>query len=236
MLRAVNGTAAFFPTDAHSPYVSSRPDGYQTPGDWQGGYDDTVQGFIQVSPTVAPGMALTSSTLAWPLGPQNLTATPVELLVNVHLWQGNWWVKAGTKWAGYYPECIGGGAPPCAQGTLFSATGLHDGAARWDWYGEVFDSSTPAATSTDMGNGQFASGNYQKAYFRNMSYWWDATHNWWLDPMTSPSLYVTDSACYNGVGPVANIPAPGPAGPPPYNHWVVYFLYGGPGKEATGCR
>jgi len=186
-------------------------------GDWVGGYNTLVKGWIQVSSTVAPGMSL----VAW----QSVDGgNQYSLDVEVRLYQGNWWVKAAGEWAGYYPYCKGGGAPPCTSGTLFSASGIRDYASRLDWYGEVYDSSAPAPTSTDMGSGKFASGGWQHAaYFRNLTYYWDPTTYWWWD---SGSLSVTDASCYSGSGPFYSSDAA----------WHNWFYYGGPGKEASGCK
>ncbi|MGH8082817.1 MAG: neprosin family prolyl endopeptidase [Lysobacter sp.] len=185
-------------------------------GDWVGGYNALVRGWVQVSPTVAPGMSL----VAWSSifgGPQ------YDLDIEVRLFNGNWWVKAAGQWAGYYPNCIGGTAPPCASGTLFSAAGIRDKADRLDWYGEIFDSSAPASTSTDMGSGAYANGQFgQAAYFRNLTYFWAPDTNWWWD---SGALSVTDAACYSGLGPFVN------ADP----NWRNWFYYGGPGREGAGC-
>ena len=186
-------------------------------GDWIAGYNALVDGWIQVSSTVAPGMSLVpweSSTD----GPQ------YSLDVEVRLWQGNWWVRAAGEWAGYYPNCKGGDSPPCAQGTLFSAAGIRDKASRLDWYGEVFDESAPAATSTDMGSGAFANQRWRKAaYFRNLLYTWSPTQAWWWG---SGSISTTDSMCYSGDGPYYSSDP----------NWRNWYYYGGPGKEATGCN
>ena len=83
-------------------------------GDWVGGYNKLVKGWIQVSPSVAPGMSLA----AWS---STLGGNQFSLDLEVRLWQGNWWVRAAGEWAGYYPRCKGGGgSDPCPSGTLFS--------------------------------------------------------------------------------------------------------------------
>lgn len=185
-------------------------------GDWVGGYNALVRGWVQVSPTVAPGMSLVAwSSVAG--GPQ------YDLDLEVRLFNGNWWVKAAGQWAGYYPHCIGGAAPPCASGTLFSAAGIRDKADRLDWYGEIYDSSAPASTSTDMGSGAYANAQFgHAAYFRNLTYFWSPDTYWWWD---SGSLSVTDAACYSGLGPFFHTD-------PTWRNW---FYYGGPGREGAGC-
>ncbi|MGO1070510.1 neprosin family prolyl endopeptidase [Lysobacter sp. CA199] len=185
-------------------------------GDWVGGYNALVKGWVQVSATVAPGMSLV---------PWNSVAGGAQrdVDIEVRLVSGNWWVKAAGQWAGYYPNCKGATAPPCASGTLFSAAGIRDKADRLDWYGEVFDSSAPASTSTDMGSGAFASTQFgHAAYFRNLTYYWAPESFWWWD---SGALSVTDSKCYSGLGPSYSADV----------NWRNWFYYGGPGKEGAGC-
>ena len=186
-------------------------------GDWVAGYNALVDGWIQVSGSVAPGMSL----VPWESATDG---NQYSLDVEVRLWEGNWWVRAAGEWAGYYPYCKGGDSPPCAQGTLFSAAGIRDKAYRLDWYGEIFDESAPAATSTDMGSGAFANQRWGKAaYFRNLLYMWSPTNAWWWN---SGSISTTDSACYSADGPWYS-------SDPNYRNW---FYYGGPGKEAGGCN
>jgi Neprosin len=177
-------------------------------GDFVGGYNTLVVGWIQSSATVAPGMSL--------VGWQSQTGgNQYSLDVEVRLYQGNWWIKAAGQWAGYYP------------GWLFSASGIRDSASRLDWYGEVYDSTAPAPTSTDMGSGKFASAGYgYAAYFRNLTYFPSPL---FTDPVRlwdSGTLHVTDAACYSGSGPFYSSDAA----------WRNYFYFGGPGKEAPGCQ
>jgi len=188
-------------------------------GDWVGGYNKLVKGWIQVSASVAPGMSLA----AW-----NSTAggNQYSLDLEVRLWQGNWWVRAAGEWAGYYPMCNGGGATsPCSGATLFSAAGIRDKADRLDWFGEIFDSTAPNPTSTDMGSGKFASEGWARsAYFRNLTFYWDPSTYWWWD---SGSPSATDSGCYSVNGPFYSSSDA---------NWHNWYYFGGPGKEASGCK
>lgn len=185
-------------------------------GDWVGGYNALVDGWIQVGRSVAPGMSL----VPWN---SRVDGSQYSLDVEVRLWEGNWWVRAAGEWAGYYPACIGGGSAPCPRGTLFSASGIRDKAERVDWYGEVFDASAPAATSTDMGSGRFADQRWGRAaYFRNLLDMWSPTQAWWW---SSGAISTTDSACYSADGPYYSSDP----------NWRNWFYYGGPGREAKGC-
>lgn len=209
-------TAGFSPSRRPVFFTYYRTNGGAS-GDWVGGYNRLVDGWIQVSSTVAPGMSLVNWSSV-------TNGSQFSLDVEVRLWEGNWWVRAAGEWAGYYPQCVGGGAPPCGRGTLFSAAGIRDKANRLDWYGEVFDSSAPAATSTDMGSGAYANTHFGRAaYFRNLMYVWAPATAWWFD---SGSISVTDAACYSADGPFYS-------SDPNYRNW---FYYGGPGDEGAGCN
>lgn len=208
--------SAFAPAKRPTFFTYYRTNGSAS-GDWVAGYNALVDGWIQVSNSVAPGMSL----VAW----ESITdGSQYSLDIEVRLWEGNWWVKAAGQWAGYYPHCKGGDSPPCAQGTLFSAAGIRDKANRLDWYGEVFDESAPAATSTDMGSGAFANQRWGKAaYFRNILFTWSPTQAWWWN---SGSISTTDSTCYSADGPFYSSDP----------NWRNWFYYGGPGKEAAACN
>lgn len=209
-------TSAFAPSKRPTFFTYFRTNGAAS-GDWVAGYNALVDGWIQVSSSVAPGMSL----VPWESSTNGLQ---FSLDVEVRLWQGNWWVRAAGQWAGYYPNCKGADSPPCAQGTLFSAAGIRDKANRLDWYGEVFDASAPAATSTDMGSGAFANQRWSRAaYFRNLLYTWSPTQAWWWN---SGSISTTDQACYSADGPYYSSDP----------NWRNWFYYGGPGKEAAGCN
>ena len=207
---------AFTPSNRPTFFTYYRTNGAAS-GDWVGGYNALVDGWIQVSSSVAPGMSL----VPWE---SSSGGSQFSLDVEVRLWEGNWWVRTAGQWAGYYPECKGADSPPCDQGTLFSSEGIRDKADRLDWYGEVFDSSAPAATSTDMGSGTMARERWQRAaYFRNLLYVWSPTQAWWWN---SGSISTTDPACYSADGPFYSSDP----------NWRNWFYYGGPGREAAGCN
>jgi hypothetical protein len=192
--------------------------GAEASGDWVGGYNTLVKGWIQVSASVAPGMSLVS----WD---STVDGNQYSLDLEVRLWNGNWWIRAAGEWVGYYPMCRGGGSSsPCSDATLFSEAGIRDKADRLDWYGEVFDASAPAATTTDMGSGRFASEGWARsAYFRNLTFFWAPATYWWWD---SGSPSATDSACYSVSGPLYSRD----------EAWHNWFYFGGPGKNARACR
>jgi hypothetical protein len=175
-----------------TPYFFTyfRTDG-KSDGDWVGGYNQDREGWIQYSRTIAPGMTI---------GPASSTdGVQHYLYIEVRLVEGNWWVKAVDEWVGYYPYCKGGDAPPCAEGTLFSTSGIRDEADRLDWFGEIHDHLAPAPTSTDMGSGAFAADGWQQAaFFSDLTYFWDPDSYWWWHTGTP---WATDPACYSVNGP-----------------------------------
>ncbi|MDH3194375.1 MAG: neprosin family prolyl endopeptidase [Acidimicrobiia bacterium] len=141
----------------------------------------------------------------------------------MRLHEGNWWVSAFGEWAGYYPYCEGGDARPCDKGTLFSASGIRDEASRLDWYGEVYDSSAPLSTSTDMGSGEFANAGFNRAaYIRNMIEVYDPKYYRWWD---TESTWATDPDCYSVDGVWHSIA----------DGWRNWLFVGGPGKEGDAC-
>ena len=129
---------------------------YTHSGDNLGGYNTDVAGWVQYSSVVFPGMRLAESV---PGGDQ------FDLTLKVTLSLGNWWVRVGNEWMGYYPN------------GLYSPTGLRDQAASVDWGGEIVDDVVhhPEPTATWMGSGHFPYEGWQHAaYMRNLMYQADA--------------------------------------------------------------
>lgn len=130
---------------------------YTQSGDNLGGYNRDVAGWVQRSTHVYPGMRVAESI---PGGDQ------YELTLKVTLFQGNWWVRVGDEWMGYYPN------------GFYNSAGLRDQAASVDWGGEVVDdiADHPEPTATWMGSGHFPSEGWQHAaYMRNLMYQSGAT-------------------------------------------------------------
>lgn len=195
-----------------------RTDGAEE-GDWEGGYNQHVDGWRQVSKKIMPGAKLIN------MSSQGGTQYVMDIEVRLH--QGNWWVWVLGEWIGYYPRCKDyDPSPTCKEeGFLFSTAGIRNNADRLTWFGEVYDSSAPEATATQMGSGRFASEGWSHAaYFRNITYFWGPTTYWWWDGATSP--VATDSKCYSVSEPTFSSTS----------STKNRFFYGGPGKAASGCR
>jgi hypothetical protein len=82
-------------------------------------------GFVQVSTTITPGMALA------------VTTTPQAYAIRYRL--GGWWIRYQKQWVGYFP------------GSIWSGSYTQLGLAQW--FGEIASSSTTPCS--DMGNGRF---------------------------------------------------------------------------------
>jgi len=170
---------------------------YTASGDKLGGYNRDVGGWVQVSQTVFPGMNLAESVAG---GDQ------YDLGIKVTLSAGNWWIRIGNEWMGYYPA------------SLFSNAGLRNQAGRVDWGGEIVDDVAfhPEPTSTWMGSGQFPAAGWQRtAYMRNLMYQTDAagtmTAYQGFPSATNPNAYQI-AADFSGS-----------------TSWGSYFYWGGPG-------
>jgi len=204
---------------SYAPYLFTwfTTNNWGASGDWVGGYNQLVQGWHQVSSTKAPGVRLQ------PVSTDGSQQYEIKLEVRRND-AGDWWVWMNDEWIGYYPHCKQERAD-CSAGSTFTSAGMQDHASNIYWYGEIYDASAPSATATDMGSGQFASAWWQHAaYIRNMTYFWGLTNYWWFD--ATPSLNVTDSACYTGAGPYTDSSS---------TDWKNFFFFGGPGRGAAGC-
>lgn len=118
---------------------------------------------------------------------------------------GNWWLKYGSTYVGYYPS------------RLFDSRGLKDKASTVDWGGEILDTVDSRHTKTDMGSGKFPSAGFQQAaYTRNIRY--ITTSNNWGTPSLTESR--TNKNCYD----IKVTPGTGT--------WKTYFFFGGSGYNS----
>jgi hypothetical protein len=129
-----------------------------------------------------------------------------ELALKVQLSAGNWWVRVGDQWMGYYPA------------SLYNPAGLRNQADKVDWGGEIVDDVVhhPEATSTWMGSGHFPAAGWQwAAYMRNLSYQSDAAGS--LAPLQGLTS-VTHPASYSIAADFSGA-----------STWGSNFFWGGPG-------
>jgi hypothetical protein len=191
---------------------------YMTTGNWVGGYNKSVLGFIQYDTTWAPGMLISGSSV------YNGAQVEMSYWAQLDAAGGNWWLSVNGHWIGYYPGCK---AQNCSMGSLFANPGLKNSGNLYVFQGEVDDvSGAPGSTFTDMGSGIDSSQGYQKAaYVRQMGRF---TNYGTYEIMTSDGgLNATDANCYSGNGAYFF----GGSGV-----WDNYFYYGGPGRNNAACR
>ena len=140
--------------------------GYTQDGDNIGGYNTDVDGWVQVSNSVYPGIAFAS-----PYSSRGGTQYGFWLRYQMGADHGNWWLwfqgsGAGT-WVGYYPCWLFFGAPGAAE---FITLGYK---AEWvGFWGEVYSAlSNPKQSTTQMGSGQKAEAGWKQAcYQKNLVY------------------------------------------------------------------
>lgn len=177
--------------------------GYASSGDNQGGYNRDVNGWVQVDGAVFPGGAF--SGVSTPGGDQ------YDLYLKFQLVDGNWWLRVGDSWAGYYPGSL-------FEGNRSPSGSLGDHADRVAFGAEVYDSEAVAGmTSTDMGSGQWADAQWPwAAYQRNLMVQVDSAgtmDDFDADGLSvdSPSMYGLETHLRSGEG------------------WGSYQWLGGPG-------
>jgi hypothetical protein len=127
-------------------FVYYTTNNYAADGDFIGGYDRDVKGYVQHSQVIYPRTRISPTS--------QIGGTQYEMEFKVQLSGGNWWLKVNGEWMGSYPT------------SLFAATGLRGEADRLDFGGEVFDAQAhPGTTNTDMGSGLFPWEGYGRAAF-----------------------------------------------------------------------
>ncbi len=181
-------------------FIFYTTNGYTKQGDNLGGYNRDVQGWVQVSRTVFPGAAFTPSSA--------IGGTQFAIFIKYQRFAGNWWLKVGNEWVGYYPAA------------LFSNLGLRNSADAIKFYGEIVDAPLPLGrTRTDMGSGRFAATRWGNAgYAHNLRFQsngsggmanYDSTGG--NEFASDPTLYTLETHMKSGTS------------------WGSYFWFGGPG-------
>lgn len=156
--------------------------GYTSDGDNIGGYNTDVDGWVQVSDTVYPGIGFAS-----PYSSRGGTQYGFSLRYHLGAEGENWWlwfqgVGAGT-WVGYYPCWLFEGGPGGAE---FKTLGYE---AEWvGFWGEVYSSlSNPKLSTTQMGSGQKAEKGYKQACFQKSLTYQPTGGGSFVDQIGSPS-------------------------------------------------
>jgi hypothetical protein len=137
---------------------------YLQEGDFIGGYNTDVDGWVQVSSSIFPGAAFGGVSTAG--GPQ------IGLAIYFLVYENNWWLwvqnnpNGDGEWIGYYPSWLFFGQP---GDSLFTTLGAE--AAQVGFWGEVGTaSSDPDQDTTQMGSGARAEAGWRQACFqKNLS-------------------------------------------------------------------
>ncbi|MFL6449683.1 MAG: neprosin family prolyl endopeptidase [Bryobacteraceae bacterium] len=177
-------------TDRSVPFIYFTADNYNKTGC----YDLTCNAFVQVSNALIFGVPWAPEYYSVPDGPQ------WELAFTWEFYQGNWWLRYGSTWIGYYPGSIYGGGQLSRYSNLLEFGSESVGTTVW-----------PAEGSGLWSSSGYSYAGYQRElwYFApNTSYatFWDT-----LTP-AEPS-----PACYSITGPSFD------------SNSGVYFYFGGPG-------
>ena len=175
---------------------------YFTPDNYGSGgcYNLTCGAFVQVNGSVYIGGGFTNISSH----PHPSAAWEFTLRWQRHGESGNWWLKYGNTWVGYYPR------------DLFDNNGLRPRGALIDFGGEIIDRQPGGQhTRTDMGSGHFPGDWFgYAAYQRQIR--GISTSNVWIIRLTLNASR-TDANCYD-------ISVHSSSG-----SWERYFYFGGPG-------
>jgi hypothetical protein len=134
--------------------------GYTKDGDNLGGYNSDVDGWVQVSSSIYPGIGMS------PYSTQGGAQMGFSIRYLLDYDENNWWfwVQGGGagQWIGYYPSWLFFGAPGAS---LFSTLGA---VAEWvGFWGEVYSAlSDPNQSTTQMGSGRKGEAGWTHACFQ----------------------------------------------------------------------
>jgi len=170
----------------------------------KGCYNLTCDAFVQVNNSVYIGGAFANYS----------TTGGTQHWIKVFWYKdgttGDWWLKYGGTWVGYYPR------------SLFDAKGLKDKGAVVDFGGEIIDFQGDSRhTQTDMGSGAFPYLGWGKAAFHRSIRYVDTNNYWRKASGLTPK--VSDRWCYD-------IDVKDSSG-----SWGSYFYFGGSGYN-TYCK
>jgi hypothetical protein len=137
---------------------------YSQDGNYVGGYNSDVDGWVQVSSSIYPGAALAPVSF--------IGGTQYGLGIRYFVYENNWWfwvqnnANGQGEWIGYYPSWLFFGEP---GESLFSTLGAN--AVKVAFWGEVGTASSDAdQNTTQMGSGERAEEGWSRACFqKNLS-------------------------------------------------------------------
>jgi len=180
---------------------------YFTPDNYGSGgcYNLDCSGFVQVANNIYIGGGFTHYSS------YNSTQYIFKLLWVRDPANGNWWLRYGNTWVGYYPN------------SLFDSNGLKNKGERVSYGGEIIDRQTGGRhTYTNMGSGYFPNLGFGKAaYQRSIRYvdtsYYYHKHSGLFEARDDANCY--DVAMHTSTG-----------------SWGTYFYFGGGGYHPTNCK
>lgn len=177
-------------TENSVPFIYYTADDYQTTGC----YDLTCSAFVQVNSDLIFGIPWAAQYYSVSDG------TQYELDFTWEFYGGNWWLRYGSTWIGYYPGSVYRGGQLTQYSNLLEFGSESVGSTVW-----------PGEGSSMWPGGGFEYAGYQRELYYitpNTSYttYWDS-----LTPdRPSPSCYSITTPAYA-------------------SNWGIYFYFGGPG-------
>ena len=145
-------------------------------------------GWVQYSSSVYPGMEVSDNN--------------VGIIYYIEYYQGNWWIRWNNEWIGYYP------------GNLWNMEFIQGTTVYY--YGQVASTDQAGKTTTDMGNGLWASNAnaariFSQQYKDTTGLWMNANT---VKSATSKERYTvqslsSNSMSYGGPGYIPNVAASG---------------------------
>jgi hypothetical protein len=175
---------------------------YFTPDNYGSGgcYNLSCSAFVQVNNTIYIGGGFTNISDH----PHPSTAWEFTIRFQRHATTGDWWLKYGDTWVGYYPA------------RLFDSKGLGPRADGVMFFGEIVDEQVGRRhTHTDMGSGHFPSDGFGYAAYQRRVRTITTGTVWNIRPSLTASR--TNANCYD-ISLQSSL-----------GDWESYFYFGGSG-------
>jgi hypothetical protein len=178
---------------------------YFTPDNYGSGgcYNLSCGAFVQVSNSVYIGGTFAHISQH----PHPSAAWEFKLRWQKDGTNGDWWLKYGDTWVGYYPR------------TRFDSEGLRNQAGEVDFGGEITNKPSGSShTRTDMGSGHFPGDGFGYAAYQRQIRYITTANVWGTHPALTESR--SDKDCYD----IKSFDSSG--------DWERYFYFGGPGYNS----
>ena len=181
-------------------FIYFTPDNYGSGG----GYNLSTGDFVQVNNSVYIGGGFTDYSAI------NGSQYHIKLLIYKDGARGDWWLRYGDTWVGYWPRSV------------FDTKGLYNEGSIIDFGGEIVNVRTDSRhTNTNMGSGYWPYQGYgYSSYHRNIKY---VDVNNFYRNATGLNATATNNNCYD----INLVESTG--------SWGVYFYFGGAGYN-TSCK